>query len=466
MIELRDYQEAALQMVAASFRADKRRVVLTMPTGAGKTVTATAMAMVAVKRGHRVLMLVHRQELLRQAVGAMRGAGLDVGVVWKDANDPDADVVVTTIQSRKKLPTYGPEDLIIVDECHHAVSPTWKTRLAEHEARILGLTATPERRDGVGLSGVFDDLVIGRRVDQLIIDRALADFRMLAPAGGYDMSRARTRMGDYAAEDAEDVAMSSVASVVNAYKKHAEGRKSLVFCASIAHAEETRKQLREVGVRCEVLTGRDNDRERAGVEQQFRDGRLDALINVDLFGEGYDCPECDCVVLARPTKSLSLYLQQVGRAMRPAKDKDHALILDCARNSERLGFPDTYRDWSLEGKRRKVKEREVPTWECPKCGSLHPAGTMMCKHCGHVREIKSRDIKETPEVLIEIAKTHGDDPAAYLAALHGQTIAFAYLRHPDDLQAALALVERIGSEIHQKNMSKADILMASGFVQK
>lgn len=465
-MDLRDYQEDALDEVAASYRADHRRVVLTMPTGAGKTVTAAAMARAAVKRGRRVLVLVHRQELLRQIEAAMRDAGLSVGVVWKDREEYSADVVITTIQSRKKLAKYTREDLIIVDECHHAVSRTWKTRLDEHDARVLGLTATPERRDGRGLGEVFHDLVVGRQVYELIIEGALCGFRLLAPPGGYDMSQARRRMGDYAPEDAEQVAMGKVASVVKAIKEHAQGRKMIVFCVTIAHAEETRDKMREAGIACDLLTGKTNDKERARVEQLFRTGQLEALINVDLFGEGYDCPQCDCVVLARPTTSLANYLQQVGRAMRPADGKTDALILDCARNSERLGFPDAHRVWTLDGKRKAPKEGAIRLWNCPKCFSVHRAGTMKCKHCGHVRKINSKSIEETPEVLVEIASAHGDDAAGYLAALHGQTIAFAHLRHPDDLAAALALVEQIGREIYEKNMSKKDLLLASGFTNE
>lgn len=445
-MKLRDYQVAALENVAESYRADKRRVVLTMPTGAGKTVTAAAMATAAVDNGRRVLMLVHRQELLRQAEAAMKLAGLNVGVIWKDRKEHEADVVLTTIQSRKKLERYGDEDFIIVDECHHAVSPTWKKRLDEHPARVLGLTATPERLDGRGLREVFDDLVIGRRVDELIADGSLCNYRLLAPPGGYDMTGARWRMGDFDIKSSEREAKKRMADVVAAFDKHARDRRSLVFCVSIKHAEETLEKLREIGIRCELLTGSDNDKDRLAVEREFREGRLDALLNVDLFGEGYDCPECDCVVLARPTESLSLYLQQIGRAMRPAKNKKYALIIDCARNSYRLGLPDDHRKWSLDSKKRNVKERKAKPWKCPKCLTVHKPGTLVCKNCGHVRKIKPRTIKEEPQVLIEVANTEGLDKATYLARQHGRMVALAAALHPDDMDAALTLVEKMGRE--------------------
>lgn len=449
-MELRDYQEAALNNVAAAYRADKRRVVLTMPTGAGKTVTAAAMATVAISRGYRVLMLVHRQELVHQAEAAMRSAGLEVGVVWKKRKEVNAAVVITTIQSRMKLDTYGPEDLIIVDECHHAVSRTWKDRLDQHQARVLGLTATPLRRDGRGLREVFDALVIGRRVDELIAAGSLSGYRLLAPPGGYNMDGAKKRMGDFAPEAAQQEAMIRVADVVDAVTKHARGRKMLVFCVSILHAEETREKLHAQGIRCDLLTGKTSDKQRAAVEQQFRDGELDALINVDLFGEGYDCPECDCVVLARPTMSLSLYLQQVGRAMRPADGKKDALIIDCARNSQRLGLPDAIREWSLDSTRKKTKERDASLWTCPECFSSHPPGKLKCQYCEHEREINSRMIEETPEVLVEIANTRGEDIAGDIAQLHGKTVAYAAAKHPNDLDAALTLVEDLGREYYHR----------------
>lgn len=446
-MNLRDYQVVALNNVAAAYREEKRRVVLTMPTGAGKTVTVAAMAKTAVDNGRRVLMLVHRQELLRQAEATMKLAGINVGVIWKDRNEPEADVVLTTIQSRKKLKQYGVEDFIIVDECHHAVSPTWKKRLDQHKARVLGLTATPERLDGRGLREVFDDLVIGRRIEELIADGWLCNYRLLAPPGGYDMTGARWRAGDFEIESSEREAKKRMADVVAAFDKYARNRKSLVFCVSIKHAEETLEKLQAIGIRCALLTGSDNDRERQAVEQQFRAGELDALLNVDLFGEGYDCPECDCVVLARPTESLSLYLQQIGRAMRPAKGKEYALIIDCARNSSRLGLPDDRRRWSLDSQKRNVKEREQPPlWTCPKCFTTHKPGTLVCNTCGYVRKLKPRIVKEEPQVLIEIANTQGLDKATYMARQHGRMVAFAAAKYPDNMEEALAFVEKMGRD--------------------
>lgn len=445
-MKLRGYQADALQNVAEAYQAGKRRVVLTMPTGAGKTVTAAAMAQTAVEGGRRVLMLVHRQELLRQAEKAMKAADLQTGVVWKKREETKADVVITTIQSRKKLEKYDLEDFIIVDECHHAVSPTWKKRLEEHPARVLGLTATPARRDGRGLREVFDELVIGRRVDELIAEGSLCNYRLLAPPGGYDMRGARWRMGDFALESSKREAKRKMAAVLDAVNTYARERRSLIFCVDIAHAEETRDKLRKIDYSCELLTGETSDKERHSVEQDFREGRLQGLLNVDLFGEGYDCPECDCVVLARPTESLSLYLQQIGRAMRPAPGKTEALIIDCARNSSRLGLPDDRRKWSLDSEKRNIKDREPALWTCPACSSGNRPGTIVCKYCGYEREVNYKAVNEEPAILIEIANTQGLGKAEYMAKLHGQTVAYAALRFPDDMQAALELVERLGRE--------------------
>lgn len=291
-------------------------------------------------------------------------------------------------------------DLGVVDEAHHCTEgSTWGKCMARSpDAKWIGVTATPERLDGRGLGESFDAMVLGPTPRQLIDAGALADYRMFAPST-IDLSGVHNVAGDFnRGELAEAVDRPAVTGdAVRHYAKHLDGRPSVAFCVSVAHAEHVAEQFRARGYTAASVDGKLDMAERRRRIGDFSDGRLNVLTSADLISEGLDIPGIHGAILLRPTQSLGLYLQQVGRALRPAPGKDRAIIMDHAGNVGRHGLPDQDREWSLEARARKKKDQvEAPVRQCERCFAAYLASIRACPECGwvpapNVREIESRD---------------------------------------------------------------------------
>lgn len=438
MIPLRDYQQTAIEGVREAFRAGHRAPLLVAPTGAGKTVMFSYVAMATASKGRRVLILVHRRELIRQASRKLTETGVPHGLI-APGNTPTRDAVqVASVQTlaRRLHHDRAAPDLIVIDEAHHAVAGQWATVVAAYpSAKLLGVTATPERMDGRGLGtvagGPFDSLVMGPSVASLIEGGFLTPARIFAPAEAPDLSGVRTRGGDYDAGALAD-AMSKpklVGDAVEHYRRHADGLPAIVFSPSVAHAEAMAEAFRAAGYRATAASGETEQRQRDAAISGLGNGAVQVLCSCDLISEGLDVPAVGAVILLRPTKSLGLYLQQVGRGLRPAPGKSALIVLDHAGNTLRHGPPDMPREWSLKGRPKKEKEKVDPARQCPECFAVFaPAPT--CPECGYVYPVKSR----------EIDHVHGDlsDVTSDLAARFGRHVPLSkVLRGASDADLAL-----------------------------
>jgi superfamily II DNA or RNA helicase len=377
-----------------------RRVLVQLPTGGGKTVIAATVAAGAHGKGRRVMFLVHRDELVRQTARTFADFGIPHGLIAAGHPTPDALVSVASVQTLARRLDRVPEPaLLFVDEAHHAVAGTWGRILAAWpNAFVIGLSATPERLDGRGLGDVFQHMVTGPSTADLIASGYLSRYRAFAPST-VDLSGVRTAMGDFdqagAAAAVDKPAI--IGDIVDHYQRLAPGRRAIVFAASVAHSEHLAEAFRAAGIPAVHVDGAtDRDTRRQAVED-FAAGRVAVLCNVELFGEGFDVPAVEAVILARPTQSLALHLQQVGRALRVAEGKAEALILDHVGNLARHGLPDDPREWSLNAVRRARKPADTgpAIRQCPDCYAVHrPAAA--CPECGHryalmVRELEHRD---------------------------------------------------------------------------
>jgi DNA repair protein RadD len=336
---LRPYQGVAVSRALAQL-GPGRAVLLVAPTGAGKTVMAAEVA----AHFQSPLIVAHRRELLRQSIGAAHWAVC--GVVGAVRKGPDN------------------VDLLVIDEAHRAAAGTYRQLLSKYPgAAVLGLTATPERTDGRGLGDVFQDLVESCSVRDLINGGHLVEYAAYeAPDEALKRLRElRQRSGDFDAGELGALMNQPklVGRVVDEYLRRARGRRAIVFAVNIAHSKALADEFLSRGVRAAHLDGQTAYKQRDGVLGALGRGEIDVVCNVSLFTEGWDCPSVSTVVMARPTASLGLYLQCVGRGLRPdpLNGKDRLIILDHAGNIDRHGTPDTPRVWSLEG-RRKSKERE------------------------------------------------------------------------------------------------------------
>jgi len=412
VIELRPYQADAIERVREALRSGCRAPLLVAPTGAGKTIMFSYVAAGAAAKGKRVLILCHRKELIRQASRKLYDAGVEHGIIAPGFT-PTRDLVqVASVQTlaRRLAKAREPFDLIVVDEAHHAIAGQWATVAEAYpDARMLGVTATPERLDGRGLGveagGCFDALVMGPTVAELVAGGFLTPTRIFAPSEAPDLSGVRTKGGDYDAAALSDAmgAPKLVGDAVEHYRRHAAGLPAILFSPSVAHAETMAEAFRAAGFRAVAASGETPAAERDAAIAGLATGAVQVLCSCDLISEGLDVPVVGAVILLRPTKSLGLYLQQVGRGLRPAEGKTHLIVLDHAGNTLRHGPPEMPREWSLEGrkKRQKKDDEAPPARQCGECFAVH-APAPRCPECGFVYPVKSREIEHVDGELSDV----------------------------------------------------------------
>lgn len=411
MIQLRDYQEACISGIRDAYRSGRRAPLLVSPTGSGKTVMFAHISHGAARKGNRVMILVHRSELVDQTSETLRKLGVNHGIIAAGRTpDRSHPVQVASVQTIVRRLAFFRPSLIIIDEAHHGTAGSWRKVIDSNpQARILGVTATPERLDGRGLGEVFDEIIMGPEVSWLIDKGHLSRPSYYAPPQVADLSALHIRGGDFA-KDELALAIDNraiIGDAVQHYARICRGLPAVAFCASIAHAEHVAEQLNASGFRASVLDGtldRETRRERV---RMLADGRLQVLTSCDIINEGFDLPVVTAAILLRPTMSLGLHLQQIGRVLRPATGKDRAIILDHVGNLARHGFAEDEREWTLTGKRKGKKssksedEPSINVRQCPDCFACHPPAPR-CPECGHVYQFSKREIEHVEGELVEI----------------------------------------------------------------
>ena len=399
-----------------------RRVLLQAPTGAGKTALASFMAGETAKRGRGVWFICHRAELVAQTSFTFAKFGIRHSFIAAGRPfDPQQLVHICSIDTLKnRLMTVPAPALVIWDESHHIGAAGWAQVMTHlHGAMHIGLSATPQRLDGKGLDAYFDELVMGPSVAWLIEHGHLSPYRVFAPSAP-DLTGVRKQMGDYSAGEAGK-AMDKpklTGDAIAHWLKLANGLRTVTFACTVAHSQHLAAQFTAAGIPAAHLDGGTAKAARAAIIQKFAAGQLRILTNVDLFGEGFDLSAIaqrdvtiDAVMQMRPTQSLALHLQQVGRALRPGDGKT-AIILDHAGNTMRHGLPDDEREWSLEGRPQGARkaandEGPPPPVICEGCFNairrpLPPA----CPHCGKPLAIKTRGIEVAEGELKELTEAH------------------------------------------------------------
>lgn len=350
---LREYQSQLLHDVFLLWSQDRvRRVLAQLPTGGGKTVIFASAAGQFTDRGHPVLVLAHREELLLQAKEKLEHVtGQAVGLIKAGyAEDRSALIQVASVASlaNRALP---PAALAIVDEAHHSAAQSYQQLLQQYpSAYILGVTATPARLDGRGFKDIYDRLVLGPTVRWAIDRGYLSPFKLFAAPKTVNTQGVKRTAGDYNARQlARAVDTSLVAGdLIEAWRTFAPGKKTVVFAVNVEHSMAIARAYSEAGIPAEHLDGETLDRDRKAVLERFKAGETVILSNCGLFAEGFDLPSVEAVQCVRPTQSLTFWLQMVGRSLRPHPGKDYAVIIDHTENWIVHGTPDRPRHWSLE----------------------------------------------------------------------------------------------------------------------
>lgn len=471
---LRPYQTRVVENLAKLYRLYKS-ALLVLPTGAGKTYTFAYMAKKAHASGKRVLIMVHRQELLNQASTALTNLDVEHGLIapgHKGERMSCAVASVQTLDRRLRKGPIEPYDFIIIDEAHHVGAATW-TRVLAHfpKARILGVTATPIRLDGQGLGveggGLFECMEIGPTV------RELTDLGHLVPAVLYsfdehlDLKGLRRSGGDFVAGQlaARVNKPKIIGSAVEHYTELAANEPAIAFCASLEHADAVTESFKGAGYRWATIHGSLRRQEREWMIKALADGRLHGLSSVDLISEGTDIPLASVAICLRPTESLGLWLQQIGRVLRPAPGKTRGLILDHVGNWRKHGKAADDRQWSLSGVQKKKNSGDFgpivkqckkcfAVWEkdlrCPYCGNVNvTAAKLPEEKAGQLREITDEEAAtfkrnkmreyaaaQTYKEVLELTRKYGDKRTFAWNYWNARKISRAKKQKPDDEETA------------------------------
>lgn len=406
---LRNYQQELKNGAYHAWSNGAKVVFVVAPTGAGKTVI---IGSIVKDFGNNVCCIAHRQELVGQISKALAREGIVHNIIAATATrreiirehviefnrsfyDPQSTVTVAGVDTLLRRDPPKNVKLWITDESHHILKENkWgKAAALFPDAKGLGVTASPERADGKGLGvdndGLADVLVTGPDMRQLIDNGFLCDYRVFAPPSDLDLSNVNvTNNGDYSGTKLSAAASKShlVGDVVTHYLRIAPGKRAVVFAIDVSNAEKIASEFKAAGVLAEFVCAKTTEGERNRLIRKFRNGEITVLVNVDLFGEGFDLPAIEVCVMARPTMSFALYLQQFGRALRPMPGKDRAIIIDHVGNVMRHGLPDKPRAWSLNRRDKKAKStnNEVPLRSCTECLNVYERTLKICPFCGDI----------------------------------------------------------------------------------
>lgn len=433
------------ELVAAGENATGN-VILVAPTGFGKTVV---MGELASRQSAPAVAIAHRHELVSQISRAIAQFQVPHNIIaskntvnfciqqhvrlfgrsYYNPRAPFTVAGVDTLNSRADSLRQWANmiRLWMIDECHHVLTGNKWGKATEMfpNARGVGFTATPIRADRKSLAraqgGVFDAMVVGPNMRELIERGSLCDYRVFCPSQSIDRANIKVgASGDFSGASLRQEAHKSqiVGDIVKHYQRIAPGKRGITFVVDVEQATETAQAFRDAGVPAECVSAKTPDAVRDAVFQKFVNGSVLQLVNVDLFGEGVDVPAVEVVSMGRPTESYGLYVQQFGRALRTIKGKTHGTIIDHVGNVVRHGLPDAARNWTLlsdeRGKRGQRDPNVMPVTTCTECFMAYEAVTPTCPFCGHRPEPEGRTRPEFVDGdLIEL------DPAT-LRAMRGE----------------------------------------------
>ena len=417
-MELRGYQEQAITDLSLSLGKGNRKVILQAATGSGKTIMAASIVKRAVEKGRSVLFLAHRRELISQCSNKLNLFGINHGIIMSgEVNERWHSVQIASVDTlraraisskRMKLPE---ADIIIIDECHRTLSNTYRKIIQEYEGKvILGLTATPCRGDGLGLGHVYQDMVCAPSIKRLTEDGHLVEAKYFAPTIP-DLMGIKMVAGDYnkkhLAKKMDTPKL--VGDIVDNWVSIANNKTTVVFASSVQHSINLMESFNKAGIKAGHIDGTTETEERDLTLKKLESGEITVLCNCLVLTEGWDCPSAEVCVLARPTKSLGLYLQMVGRVLRPMAGKDEAIIIDHSGAVYEHGFVDDEFEWDLdpkkkvqESKKRETKKERSPI-TCDKCFTVY-SSSRTCPSCGSVHIKKGRSLFVGDGVLGEIDK--------------------------------------------------------------
>ncbi|CAH9012893.1 coil containing protein [Vibrio phage 141O35-1] len=415
MFKLRPYQQHLVDENRRLWSEGVRNPCSVLFTGGGKTVVAAELIRQEQQSGGYFAAIAHRQELVGQISLALARQGVmhdivaprpvirfcsdihveELGQSFYSPHAPGFVGGVDTLVRRDMGRLKNTVSLLFQDECHHVLRDNKWGKAAQMfpQANGLYVTATPLRADGKGLGrhsdGLFDEFVLGPPPRQLISEGSLTDYKIYAPPTDIDLTAMKFGSdGDFSRPELVKRAKKSgiIGDCVTNYQKYANGTQAVVFTVDVEQAHDAANEFNARGIKAVALSAKNTDAERQEAITAFKRKDIQVIVNVDLLGEGFDCPAIETVIMARPTASYGLYVQQFGRALRLLDGKQFGLIIDMVGNVKRHGLPDAPREWSLDRREKRGKsDAGAPAVKtCSECMGVYAVGPTSCPYCGHV----------------------------------------------------------------------------------
>lgn len=456
MLTLRPYQAQAIERLRQSIKAGKRRPVLQLPTGGGKTLIASEIISGAVQKGKRVIFTAPRIQLIDQTAQAFwRHDIREIGIMQANhpMTDPSKPVQIASIQTLARR-TIPPADLVIIDECHlmSKFVADWMGQLDWADVPFIGLSATPWAK---GMGRLYDHLIVSATTREMIDQGYLSPFRVFAPSHP-DLSGVKTVAGDYHEGQLSSAMQQGqlTGDIVSHWLEHGEGRPTLAFAVDRAHAKQIQKSFEDAGVRCGYVDGNTPTDERARVQKAFEQRELSVVASIGVLTTGVDW-DVRCIILARPTKSEILFVQIIGRGLRTAEGKRDLLIFDHTGTTQNLGFVTDIHHHGLSdaviatsGDRANNEKPVKLPKECPSCHFLKAVGEHKCSNCGF-EPVRQSDVESVPGELVELtaarqAKENKDTDWGEKAIFMGELRAYVLEQGYREGWAAMKYKEKMG----------------------
>jgi DNA repair protein RadD len=365
MTTLRPYQSDLIDQVTKAFKSGHRKVIAQLPTGSGKTVFFSELLRRVQRRGNTGLVLAHRQELVKQAHSTLERFGLSAGVIMA-GYEPDLaeSLQVASVQTLARRLRYPWEpSFIVIDEVHHLNSKNQYQAILDRypNAYVLGVTATPCRLDGKGLGDVFEEMVLGPSIADLVSQGHLVPPRYYSIPSAFDLEAVKLTAGDYNAKQLKEQWDKSKihGDIVGHWMEYARGLQTIVFAPTVEISEQVAAMYRAAGVKAQHLDANTPESLRSAYLEAFGRCAITVLVNVGLFTEGFDCPAVACVQVVRPTKSVTLNYQMIGRALRPSPGKAEAIILDHVGLLHEHGSVIEPVEWELSQTKKKSRKYDI-----------------------------------------------------------------------------------------------------------
>lgn len=461
-IDLRKYQTESVNSLRMKMASGKKRVLLQASCGAGKTIISAEIVRLALSKGKKVLFLVHRRDLVKQTIDKYQqyGLGDEIGVIMAGfESELSRPVQVASLQTYGRRlnfnelaynPWFHNADLVIFDECHVAGAPTYKRLLDlySEKAYLIGLSATPCRSNGTGLGQLFDEIVPCIPMPDLVNQGFLVPAIHYAPSV-LDMRGVRVTAGDYNAKDVDKLVdkPSLIGDVYENWARLAVDRQTIIFAHNVKHSKHIRDQFGRYGIKIAHIDANTPDEEREQIYSDFEAFRIQVLTNVGVCCEGSDLPCASCIVITRPTLSLSRWIQQAGRGARPYPGKENFLLLDHAGNIERHGYVDDDIAWTLDehcqaAKRKKPRKKEKKILTCDEC--RHAFSGKVCPQCGLEVKDYGKKIEAVDAELVEVGKNKKKATMAEKRVFYGQLEYYRMAKGYSQGWSAWAYKEKFG----------------------